>query len=297
MRRTDRDIVIDRPVHRFRPEFIAPDVRPTPATAPHPSVPQFTEPDFPPPRAFERPRNGTWRLVVGCLLISAATGVATAYTIDTTTVFQARTGLTQSAATPGTTTAETAAAQVLPSVVQVVAGRSTGSGFAIDGAGHIVTNHHVIDGQSAISIRLASGDRVRATVVGSDPANDIAVLRVDGPPPPIVQLGTSAPLQIGQPVLAVGSPLGLSGTVTAGIISALDRQSRGSAGGGPMIQTDASINPGNSGGPLVNLDGQVIGVNTLIATLGGEGSGNIGIGFSVPIDRVVQVAERLIASE
>jgi putative serine protease PepD len=166
----------------------------------------------------------------------------------------------------------------------------------MDGDGHVITNHHVVLGQMAVELRLASGEQATARVVGSDSDSDIAVLRIVGDAPPPAQLGRSAALHIGQSVLAVGSPLGLSGTVTAGIVSAVDRQARTLTGGAAMIQTDASINPGNSGGPLVDLDGQVVGVNTAIATVGGQQSGNIGIGFSVPIDRAVQVAERIIAT-
>lgn len=198
-----------------------------------------------------------------------------------------------SAAAAGTE--EAAAQAILPSVVQVRAGRSTGSGFVLDDRGHIMTNHHVIEGESAVSLQLASGRTVRATVVGSSEADDIAVLRTDPDALAPARIGQSSALRIGQPVIAVGSPLGLDGTVTAGIVSTVERSAR--LGGGAsqrVIQTDASINPGNSGGPLVNLDGQVVGVNTAIATISGRASGSIGIGFAVPIDRAVDVAEDII---
>ena len=125
--------------------------------------------------------------------------------------------------------------------------------------------------------------------------DDIAVLRADPEALEPARIGQSSALRIGQPVIAVGSPLGLDGTVTAGIVSTVERSAR--LGGGAsqrVIQTDASINPGNSGGPLVNLDGQVVGVNTAIATISGRASGSIGIGFAVPIDRAVDVAEDII---
>ncbi len=128
-------------------------------------------------------------------------------------------------------------------------------------------------------------------MVGSDADNDIAVLRAAGGDLPAATLGVSADLRIGQSVIAVGSPLGLNGTVTSGVVSALERRSTAEA----MIQTDASINPGNSGGPLVDLDGRVVGINTSIATLGGRSSGNIGIGFAVPIDRAAEVAQQILA--
>ncbi len=192
-------------------------------------------------------------------------------------------------------TEEGAAQAILPSVVQVRAGQSTGSGFVLDDRGHVMTNHHVVEGAFSVSLQLASGRVVNATVVGSSEADDIAVLRADPQALEPARIGRSSALRIGQPVIAVGSPLGLDGTVTAGIVSAVERNAR--LGGGAsqsVIQTDASINPGNSGGPLVNLDGQVVGVNTAIATLSGRASGSIGIGFAVPIDRAVDVAEDII---
>jgi putative serine protease PepD len=195
--------------------------------------------------------------------------------------------------------------RVLPGVVTVSvrtgSGGGTGSGFVIDSAGHILTNDHVVDGATQISVVDARGRRHDARLVGRAAADDLAVLRVSAAAglPPLV-LGRSATLRVGEAVLAVGSPLGLSGTVTAGIVSATDRQAQlggSSARRRSAIQTDASINPGNSGGPLVNARGEVVGVNTAIATLGGRNSGrtgNIGIGFAIPVDRAAQVAERLI---
>jgi len=193
-----------------------------------------------------------------------------------------------------------AAARALPGVVSVQvrtgSGGASGSGFVFDDRGHIVTNNHVVAarGGGAVSVVGSDGRRLTAEVVGTDPGSDIAVLRVTPSaalrPLDRADLGTT---RVGEPVLAVGSPLGLSGTVTAGIISALDRQVRlGGTARRTAVQTDASINPGNSGGPLVNARGEVVGVNTAIATL--EGGGSIGIGFAVPIDRAAEVATTLI---
>lgn len=189
-----------------------------------------------------------------------------------------------------------AAARALPGVVSVQAGSgASGSGFVFDDRGHIVTNNHVVAaGGGSVSIVGSDGRRRTAEVIGTDPASDIAVLRVSPSsalrPLDLADLGIT---RVGEPVLAVGSPLGLSGTVTAGIISALDREVRlGRTARQTAVQTDASINPGNSGGPLVNARGEVVGVNTAIATI--EGGGSIGIGFAVPIDRVRQVATTLI---
>ncbi|SHN39234.1 S1C family serine protease [Cryptosporangium aurantiacum] len=194
-----------------------------------------------------------------------------------------------------------AASRALPGVVSVQvrtgSGGASGSGFVFDDRGHIVTNSHVVtaEGGGPVMVVGSDGRRLRAEVVGTDPSSDIAVLRVD-PSSALrpLDLADLDRTRVGEPVLAVGSPLGLSGTVTAGIVSALDRQVRlGGAVRQTAVQTDASINPGNSGGPLVNAAGAVVGVNTAIATL--EGGGSIGIGFAIPVDRVRQVATTLIA--
>jgi putative serine protease PepD len=190
------------------------------------------------------------------------------------------------------------AAAVLPSVVsvQVQSGgrRAGGSGFVIDTDGHILTNSHVVGEGGDVSVVLRDGRRLPASLVGQAADTDLAVLRADLPAGtrPLT-LGRSGGVAVGDPVLAVGSPLGLSGTVTAGIISALDREVRlGGSRRGTALQTDAPINPGNSGGPLVNARGEVVGVNTAIATLGTPGS--IGIGFAIPVDRAAETAERII---
>ena len=235
-------------------------------------------------------------LLLAASLAGGIAGAGAASVADddgvTSTIVQQAPAAGSAATRPDT---EAAARAILPSVVQVQAGRATGSGFLIDGAGHVITNHHVVDGVSQVSLLLSGGRRVGAQVVGGDEDEDIAVLRIAGDAPGAAQLGSSASLRIGQPVIAVGSPLGLSGTVTAGIISAVDRTSRLGGASRPMVQTDASINPGNSGGPLVDLQGRVVGVNTAIATTSAR-AGNIGIGFAVPIDRAVQVARTIIAA-
>ncbi|MGH3860748.1 S1C family serine protease, partial [Actinokineospora sp.] len=185
-----------------------------------------------------------------------------------------------------------AAASVLPGVVSVRAGRATGSGFAVDQQGHVVTNAHVVEGARNVSLVLSNGRRLDADIIGVDSDNDLAVLQVSADAGNsglrALTLGRSSQLRVGDPVLAVGSPLGLEGTVTAGIVSAVNRQAEFGDNGNRQtaIQTDAAINPGNSGGPLVNAAGQVVGVNTAIATLGSSSrSGNIGIGFAIPVDR------------
>ncbi len=191
------------------------------------------------------------------------------------------------------------AERTLPSVVSVQAPDGQGSGFVFDREGRIITNAHVVESVGeggTVTVVLGDGQRREAVVVGADVDDDLAVLQVADPAGLApAQLGSSTGLRVGDQVLAIGSPLGLAGTVTAGIISATDRQARiGDGRTRPMIQTDASINPGNSGGPLVNTAGQVVGVTTEIATLV-RGGGSIGIGFAIPIDRAAQIAGQIIA--
>ncbi len=195
-------------------------------------------------------------------------------------------------------------------------GKALGSGVIFDKEGHIITNNHVVAGASQIQVTLADGRVYEAETTGTDPATDLAVIQLKDAPDnlTVAQLGDSDKLATGQDVMAIGNPLGLSSTVTTGIISALDRpvinsQSEdGSGGGSPSsavytnaIQIDAAINPGNSGGPLFDEKGRVIGITSSIATMGnssgGEGgSGSIGIGFAIPVKLADKVAKQLIKS-
>ena len=181
---------------------------------------------------------------------------------------------------------------------EVEAGR--GTGFIIDGSGNIVTNQHVVSGGTGFQVILADGEKRNATLVGSDPLSDLAVVRMDGPPPSTVTFGDSDTLQQGQPVLAIGSPLGaFTGTVTSGVVSALNRDFPASAamtGEGiytDLIQHDAAINPGNSGGPLFDLAGRVIGVNTLGIPQSGVTPVQ-GLFFAIPANHVADIASQLI---
>src|SRR3989441_7451538 len=156
--------------------------------------------------------------------------------------------------------------------------RAVGSGFILSADGYIVTNNHVVDGATAIQVKLGDGRELTAKVVGRDPKTDLALLKVEATGLPVIPVGDSTALQVGEPVMAIGNPFGLEQTVTTGIVSATGRV----IGSGPydnFIQTDASINPGNSGGPLINARGEVIGINTAIFSRGG---GSVGIGFAVP---------------
>ena len=220
---------------------------------------------------------------------------------------------------------EQVAAKVMPSVVklQIDSGRSSGegSGIVLTSDGLILTNNHVV-AAAAASPGYGSGGDVRATVsfsdgqtvpfevVGTDPSGDIAVVRaqgVSGLTP--ITIGSSADVEVGQDVVAIGSPLGLQGTVTTGIVSALNRPVSAGDGSGEApsvidaIQTDAAINPGNSGGALVNMNGELIGVNSAIASLGGGGqegsgppNGSIGLGFAIPSDQAKRIADELISN-
>lgn len=205
-------------------------------------------------------------------------------------------------------TVEAVADKVLPSVVSIdvrsQTGRGEGSGVVLTADGLIITNNHVIAMASAggsIQVRFDDGSKAPASIVGTDPATDIAVIKAEAPRPLTpVALGTSANLNEGQAVAAIGSPLGLSGTVTTGIVSALERPVR--AGGAQSdqstvidaIQTDAAVNPGNSGGALVNMNGELIGINSAIASLGSGNSGSIGLGFAIPVDQARRIADQLI---
>lgn len=207
---------------------------------------------------------------------------------------------------------ETAAA-VEPSVVAIstrtAQGGGAGSGVILDDEGHVVTNHHVIAGAAdggQILVTLFDERVVEATVLGSDPASDLAVLEIADAPEDLtpIAVADSDELLVGDPVMAVGNPLGLSGTVTTGIVSALDRpvtagSGNPSAGGAQepvvtnAIQTSAAINPGNSGGALVNAQGRLVGINSSIASLG-QGSGNIGIGFAITSQQMQSVVDQIL---
>lgn len=203
------------------------------------------------------------------------------------------------------------AQRVLPSVVSISArssnGGGTGTGFVIDSNGYILTNNHVISDAAVdggeIEVQLNDGTTLQASIVGRDSSYDLAVLKVSRAGLTALTFGNSDQVAVGDSVIAIGSPLGLSGTVTLGIVSAKDRavtagESQGDSSFINAIQTDAAINPGNSGGPLVNSAGAVIGVNSAIATLGSSvlssQAGSIGLGFAIPINQARKTAEQLI---
>jgi putative serine protease PepD len=226
-----------------------------------------------------------------------------------------RPAATQTVATATTnssgTTAQTAslanvAAAVLPSVVSIQTGSAVGSGVILSTDGSILTNNHVVATAqgSTVQVTFSTGKTATATILGTDPSHDLAVIRVSGVSglTPIT-FADSGSVKVGDTVLAVGSPLGLDGSVTSGIVSAVNRtidvgeNARSTTSLSGAIQTDAAINPGNSGGALVNSAGQLIGINTAIASAGSSGeSGSIGVGFAIASNTAKQVAEHLLNS-
>ncbi len=263
----------------------------TPAAVAPPALPATVEADRTAVAVVERRGRWPWFLGVGVLV--AAVAVAAGVLVGGTTAEPEAAAPARVAPRNPAGDLVEVADRVRQGVVSVRAGRASGTGFVLDRDWHVLTNHHIVEGASRVSVTAPDGNQVEATVVGSDEDSDLAVLRIE-PVASLVALplGSSATVRVGEQVLAVGSPLGLSGTVTSGIVSAVDRRVRIGGERQAALQTDASINPGNSGGPLVNASGEVIGVNTAIATF--EGGGSIGIGFAIPIDRAADVAERLI---
>jgi putative serine protease PepD len=268
---------------------------------------------FPPPR-----RRGGPGIVVAAVLAGALAGTAgaagyTAVTDDPTSTQAPTTSLDTTPVSNTTNQApsgdvEKVAAAVQPSVVQIntagAEGAGNGTGIIISSDGQILTNNHVVEMAArggSITVLFSDGSTAKATIVGRDPVTDVAVIKaedVSGLHP--ATLGTSDNLEVGEEVVAIGSPFGLESTVTSGIVSALNRpvtassESSGRSTVFPAIQTDAAINPGNSGGPLVNTNGQVIGINSAIY---GQTGGSIGLGFAIPIDLARSIANQLVDGE
>jgi len=201
------------------------------------------------------------------------------------------------------------AARVIPGVVSISvvasSGSDTGSGFFLSNDGYVLTNNHVVEAAAnggSITVAISTGKKYSAKIVGRDASYDLAVIKINVTGAPTLQLGDSEKVQVGDAVIAIGSPLGLAGTVTSGIISAKNRPVTTGTGSGESsfinaLQTDAAINPGNSGGPLVDATGAIVGINSAIASLGssaGGQSGSIGLGFAIPINQAKKTAEQLI---
>src|SRR3989440_6551935 len=262
-----------------------------------PAAPPASPPS-PPPKRFRRGllvavaaltvAGGAGSGAVAAALVAHAAPVAAATPATTTSV----------QGTSSSATAESVYAQVSPGVVTITSatgrGQAIGSGIVLDTKGDILTNAHVIAGATQMQVTLSSGQTVAATLVGSNSSADLAVIRISVPAASLhpVTLGNSDGVQIGDTVYAIGSPFGLSGSLTEGIVSNLNQG--GSASNGAnlsgLIQTDAAINPGNSGGPLVNSAGQVIGINNSIES---PVNGNVGVGFAISINQVKQLLPSL----
>lgn len=249
--------------------------------------PQGSSPGIIRPLAFRAIRLGLvllFGLVLGVLTHSAYVGSfrpATARALPATTTSALQADLIA------------AVRQVSPAVVSIRTNRGLGSGVIYDPSGLILTNAHVVAGARTVAVELSDGRRFQARILGADSGFDLAVLKVEASDLPVAPLGDSSQLQVGQFVAAIGNPYGLDHTVTVGVISALDRPMSGSNVGytQPMIQTDAAINPGNSGGPLINLAGNVVGINTLVAAPAGVPAQ--GLGFAVPSNTAKRVAAQL----
>jgi putative serine protease PepD len=259
------------------------------------------------------PRNRIAAVVAAAALVGGGAGAAVTTVFDdgspsaaTTTVVSP----TSNVANAGLSVGEVAKLAT-KSVVEVDAttsassspfpgggGRSAeGTGFVYDADGNILTNQHVVSGASAVRVKFSDGSTYKATVVGADPSTDVAVLHVDAPASKLhpLTLADSSRVSVGDGVVAIGNPFGLDGTVTSGIVSAVGREIS-APDDTPIenaIQTDAAINHGNSGGPLLNLQGQVVGITSQIQS---EGGGNDGVGFAVPSDTAKQIASQLIAN-
>ncbi|MEU4396142.1 trypsin-like peptidase domain-containing protein [Kribbella sp. NPDC023855] len=287
-------------------------------TPPGPSWPFGPQPPAEPQPAKPPKRRGLALVAATALLVGAAGGIGSAAvysaTNDPTSSSSVTAPLNGSQAAPVSApdgSVQNAASKVLPSVVKIgvatAQGSGTGSGIVISKDGLIVTNNHVVAGAGnggKIQVMLNDGRTLNATIVGTDPLTDLAVIRADAKDLTPAVLGKSGNLGVGQGVVAIGSPFGLEATVTSGIVSALNRpvtsgdEQRDSTTVFPAIQTDAAINPGNSGGALIDLAGQVVGINSAIKTAGGSGQsegGNIGLGFAIPIDQAKPIIDELVA--
>ncbi|MEH0146907.1 trypsin-like peptidase domain-containing protein [Corynebacterium sp. Q4381] len=280
--------------------------------------PQFYQPALSPAPKRARVLPAIAASVVTSLIVGGATGYL-AGTVNTaaSSQYEVREALEKPAeedvqdAPEGSV--ERVAAAVLPAVVSIevesARGSAEGSGSIISSDGYVLTNHHVIEsaasGAARLTVTLNDGSQYPAAFVASDVNTDVGVIKIEGIEGlPVLEFGNSDNLKVGQQVVAVGSPLGLSATVTTGIVSALNRPVRAGQGGGESslmdgIQTDAAINPGNSGGPLVDMNGRLVGMNSVIASLStgglsGQSSGSIGLGFAIPSNFAQRVARQLI---
>jgi putative serine protease PepD len=299
----------------------------TPGGGPHlpphqpmpPHAPQLTMPSYSVATAHEAPTHTPHRrsrvgiaiaAALAAIALSGGSAVAGGYAV---TRFDSKASSSTISAVSasrsngsGTTSLSDVAAAVLPSVVSINTGTAIGSGVVLSANGNVLTNNHVVATArgNTVQVAFSDGSTGTATIVGTDPTHDLAVIKVQGVSKltPIT-FADSGAVKVGDTVLAVGSPLGLSGSVTEGIVSALNRtidESSASGGSGASIggaiQTDAAINPGNSGGALVNSAGQLIGINTAIASATQQEAGNIGVGFAISSNTAKQAANKILGT-
>ncbi|HEY7272029.1 MAG TPA: trypsin-like peptidase domain-containing protein [Actinoplanes sp.] len=277
-----------------------------PGTTPPPVPPVDT-----PPGGGQGDRRWPRRVIGGVAVLAVVAGGGTAggvladrYLIDRSTspavTVAPTTALNSATVTDGNALAAVAA-KVSPSIVTVIVdgtqSESLGSGVILTADGLVLTNNHVVDSQGTVSVRLSTGRTVPAKVVATDATHDLALVQATGVSGlTAATFASSASVAVGDTVLAFGAPLGLSGTVTSGIVSALDRSlNTGSEQLTGLLQTDAAINEGNSGGALVDTSGKVIGINVAIATASEQDSGSVGVGFAIPSDTVTTVVKQLEA--
>jgi len=291
---TENSVAAEEPVDTEPPVTREPPTRPEPSASPTPPPPTR------PPHTPAPTRRSPWMLaLLALLLVVGSSGVT--YLLATA---EQETPSTQEIAAepgalePGEEPIADAAAVILPSVVQIQTGTGLGSGVGsgviYDADGLILTAAHVVRGNETVTVRFADGEQVEGTVLGGTDGADVAVVQVDRTGLPTAELALDDDPRVGQLAIAVGSPWGLQGTVTSGIVSAVDQAIPSGGSARAVLQTDAAINPGNSGGPLVDRDGRVLGINVSIFSLSGA---NDGVGFAVPVDIAHDIAERLVAGE
>ena len=316
----------------FPPPSVAPSTYPPAGYAPHtpypvtgvpPVIGGGQPPTWPPadggfaqmPPAQPKPkrtRNGRGRGLVAVAAVSALLAGAAGAAIGTTIGERNHSSSDNASAvetTPVSTevppvsgnSAEPAAAVAKalgPAVVQLETQAGLGSGFVYDASGLILTASHVTDGAKTVTVRMADGTKLQGTVLGEDKSTDVAVVQITPPKKmTVATLATGVTIKVGQTAIAIGSPFGLDQSVTEGIVSAVGRSAETPGGVIPAIQTDAPINSGNSGGALADRTGRIIGINDSIVTGGGNSTGNLGVGFAIPIDIAKTVADRIVAGE
>jgi S1-C subfamily serine protease len=306
--------------NQSRVAYQAPTLPATPITAPHQALPGQMQTPPVNPRPSNGVRTGAIVALSFVLLVVLGVGLFAGWQFGRTTGSTGGASTNVATLQPGTgpqstvpaltgnneqAVREAVVAKVRPAVVEVNVttqqGGAIGSGVIIDGRGYIVTNNHVVNGAQSMTVTLYDGTNLPAQLVGTDPADDLAVVKITPPSKglTVATIGDSSKLQVGQDVMAIGNPLGITQTVTHGIISALGRNVSEGQGGATIpnaIQTDAAINPGNSGGALVDMQGNLVGIPTLTAIDPEFNTPASGVGFAIPSNRVATIVPQIISS-